>query len=323
MTAPTVISTFAGCGGSSLGYEHAGFEELLAIDWNDTATDTLSENFDTEVWNRDISTVTGEEIKEATGLEEGELDVLDGSPPCQGFSLSGKREVDDDRNDLFKEYVRIADELQPKVLVMENVTGLVQGEMKGRFKEIMTELKGLGYQVRCKKLNAKYYGVPQSRERLFWIGVREDIDAEPVFPEPDGTVPTVKAALKGVPKASEIRRPKARARKLARRMGQCERGRDYHPNGSYFNLARVKWSAPCRTVTKTFSPGCAGLLHPEEDRYLTIPELKRICSFPDDFELSGSFTERWNQLGNAVMPKQMEAIAETLKEEVLEAGNNG
>jgi DNA (cytosine-5)-methyltransferase 1 len=104
--APTVISLFAGCGGSSLGYSMAGYRELLAVEWDDHAVETLKLNFpDVPVWHGDIAKFSVEECLRITGLQPGELDVLDGSPPCQGFSTAGKRKMDDGRNQLFREYV--------------------------------------------------------------------------------------------------------------------------------------------------------------------------------------------------------------------------
>jgi len=100
---PNVISLFAGCGGSSLGYELAGYKELLAIDFDKNAVETFKLNFDSPIWNKDISKVTGQEILDFTGLKKGELDLLDGSPPYQGFSLVGKRKITDKKNDLFDE----------------------------------------------------------------------------------------------------------------------------------------------------------------------------------------------------------------------------
>jgi len=174
--APTVISLFAGCGGSSLGYSMAGYRELLAVEWDDHAVETFKLNFpDVPVWHGDIAELSVEECLRITGLKPGELDVLDGSPPCQGFSTAGKRKMDDGRNQLFREYVRLLRGLQPKVLVMENVSGMVKGKMKLIFAEIMRELKASGYQVSARLMNAMYFGVPQSRERMIFIGVREDI----------------------------------------------------------------------------------------------------------------------------------------------------
>ena len=108
-------------------------------------------------------------------LKPGELDVLDGSPPCQGFSTAGKRRMDDGRNQLFREYVRLLRGLRPKVLVMENVSGMVKGKMKLIFAEIMRELKASGYKVSARLMNAMHFGVPQSRERMIFIGIREDL----------------------------------------------------------------------------------------------------------------------------------------------------
>jgi len=134
--APTVISTFAGCGGSSLGYSMAGFRELLAVEWDDNAVATFRLNFpDVPVYHGDIAKLTIEECLQLAGVGPGELDVLDGSPPCQGFSTAGKRQLEDSRNWLFREYVRLLRGLKPRVFVMENVSGMVKGKMKLVFAE--------------------------------------------------------------------------------------------------------------------------------------------------------------------------------------------
>ena len=127
---------------------------------------------DTMILHRDIATVSGAEILNLMGMQSGDLDILDGSPPCQGFSTMGKRQVDDPRNQLFKEYMRLLTELQPKVFVMENVSGLVKGKMKPFFVEILTSLKACGYTVKARLMDAQYYGVPQRRKRVIFIGVR-------------------------------------------------------------------------------------------------------------------------------------------------------
>lgn len=172
----TVGSTFSGCGGSSLGMKWAGGKVLFAIEWDANAVETYRLNHKgTPVLHRDIATVTVEELLTLTGLQPGELDVLEGSPPCQGFSTAGKRQIDDPRNSLFKEYVRLLRGLKPKVFVMENVSGMVKGDMKHVFAIIMRELKASDYQVKCQLMNTMYFGVPQSRERVIFIGVRNDI----------------------------------------------------------------------------------------------------------------------------------------------------
>jgi DNA (cytosine-5)-methyltransferase 1 len=171
-----VISLFAGCGGSSLGYSMAGYRELLAVEWDDHAVETFKLNFpDVPIWHGDIAELSVEECLRIAKLNPGELDVLDGSPPCQGFSTAGKRRMNDGRNQLFKEYVRLLRGLKPKVLVMENVSGMVKGKMRLIFVEILRELKSSGYHVSARLMNAMYYGVPQSRQRMIFIGVREDL----------------------------------------------------------------------------------------------------------------------------------------------------
>jgi len=173
---PTVISTFAGCGGSSLGYHWAGFRELLAVEWDDHAVATFQENFPgVPVYHGDIGQLSVDDCLALAGIARGELDVFDGSPPCQGFSQAGKRNLEDPRNQLFAEFVRLLTGLQPRVFVMENVAGLVRGHMKQVFLEIMDCLRGAGYHVEAQLMNAKYFEVPQCRKRVIFVGVREDI----------------------------------------------------------------------------------------------------------------------------------------------------
>jgi DNA (cytosine-5)-methyltransferase 1 len=282
----TVISTFAGCGGSSLGYKMAGFKELLAIEWESNAVETFKLNFpNVPVWQRDISTVTGAEILDFTGLKKGELDIFDGSPPCQGFSAAkGKRNVNDDRNDLSYQYIRLINELQPKVFVMENVAGMVRGKMKGKFIQIMKELKSTGYNVKCTLMNSKYYEVPQMRERLIWIGVK---NGQASFPIPNKNIITVNDVLPNI----------------------------IEQNRGQFDKTWITAKKPCYTITKT-----ASLIFKEKDgteRKPTIEELKKVSTFPDDFIFKGSFYEQWARIGNAVMPRFMYHVAKHIKENIL------
>lgn len=314
MDAPTVISTFAGCGGSSLGYKMAGFRELLAVDHNKWPVATFRKNFpEVTMLHGDIADVSVQGILESCGLKPGELDVLDGSPPCQGFSMAGKRNVNDSRNSLFREYVRLINGLQPKVFVMENVPGMVQGKMQGRFIEITQALKTTGYKVKCKLMNTANYGVAQSRRRLIWIGVRSDIQAEPSFPPMLPKPVTVAEALDGLTdndlSCTAIANREFRTNISRLRQGH---GADEVCDGKYFNTIRLAWNRPAQTIIKT-----KNLLHPEEDRYLSIAECKRIASFPDDFEFVGSYSKAWGQIGNAVMPKFMEAIAKNIRNNIL------
>ena len=188
--APTVVSLFGGCGGSSLGYSMAGYKEVLAVEWDAKACITFRANFPgVPVWDGDIHALTGPKAQALMGVAKGELDVLDGSPPCQGFSTAGKRVFDDGRNFLFREYVRLLRSLKPKTFVVENVSGLVKGKMRLIFTEILTDLKRCGYNVSARLMNAKWFGVPQSRSRIIFIGVRKDLGIAPSHPSAQhGTV---------------------------------------------------------------------------------------------------------------------------------------
>jgi len=312
---PTVISLFAGCGGSSLGYKMAGFKELLAIDFDKNAVDTFRYNFpEVPVWRDDITKLKTEDILSFCNLKKGELDVLDGSPPCQGFSTAGNREVNDVRNLLFQHYVRILKDLSPKVFVMENVSGQIKGAMKGMFIEILTELKNQGYHVKAKLMNSMYYGVPQRRERLIYIGVRNDVGIEPTFPVPSMTIQSVSEALIGItPDLKDTWIPRQK-RWLWKKLLPGEDGQKIMGEGKAFSVKKIDPNRPSPTILK--SRGDIQL-HWKEERRLSISELKAICSFPQSFTFLGSPSSQQARLGNAVMPKMMEAIARHIKESVL------
>ena len=476
------VSTFSGCGGSCLGLEMAGFEILMASEFVEAARDTYRVNHPgVFVDDRDIRTVTADDILEQTGLAVGELDLLEGSPPCASFSTAGKRskgwgevkkysDTKQQADDLFFEYARLVDGLQPKVFIAENVSGLVKGVAKGYFKMILRELKDCGYQVEAKLLNARWLGVPQSRQRLIFMGVRNDLGVRPEWPDPlpywysirdacpwitnggiakhgfgkleteavDGdqpsgtiaahgfssqaghqtlvnppaeimdwseneTIGTVtvngvshmkrEAILVNPPRQAAIqdwssdqvvrpitvagidghqsqehlvnppgsgtvhRGPTPPGKGQRHRLTAEEKaqtaadavaweaylianghpaappeefqlvdirryaiGREWlrlHPgqgSDKYLNLIRTDADKPVNTVTQMAgSGGVAGVTHPAEPRKFTIPELRRLCSFPDDFALTGSFAQRWERLGRAVPPLMMRAVGESVR----------
>jgi len=307
---PTFISIFAGCGGSSLGYKWAGYKELLAIEWDQNAVDTFKLNFkNVPIWQRDIKTVTSKEILDFLNIKKGELDLLDGSPPCQGFSMAGKRKVTDDRNELFKEFVRLIDELQPKVFVMENVSGMIKGKMKGVFIEIIQTLKSLNYNVKVKLMNAMYYNVPQSRQRLIFIGIRKDLNIEPNFPKPSNKIITAKDIISNMNIDKNDLELTDLYKKYWHKAGQ---------GGSVGKIAstkRLRANRPAYSLVK--SEGNGGLYHYDECRKLHDDELKALCSFPISFKFIGrkGLQER---LGNSVPPKFMQAIAKHIKKIVFD-----
>lgn len=321
-----VVSLFSGCGGSSLGYRMARYKVLLAVEFIEEARDTYRSNFkSTKIDPRNIRDIKASEILDLIGLKKGELDVLDGSPPCSSFSMAGKRHKNwgevknysgtkQRTDDLFYEYIRMVNELQPRVFVAENVKGLVAGTAKGVYLEVFEELQKCGYRVQAKLLNGKWLGVPQARERVIFIGVRNDLKRLPVFPKPLPYFYTVRDAISGCINPGEFRPLSGRMRawwELTPRGGTLDQGRQKVEGGlSCFTHRRLHFDE----ASPTISANSQDKYHPDEPRTLGINELKRICSFPDDFILTGSFQKQWERCGRAVPPLMMKAVACSLLE---------
>lgn len=180
---PIAIDLFAGAGGMTLGFEQAGFDVPAAVELDPIHCATHEFNF--PFWSilcQDITETTGTQIRNCIG--DREIDVVCGGPPCQGFSVIGKRQLYDPRNELISHFLRVVLELEPKYFVMENVPGITQGKHRHLLKEIIAEFVGNGYQVLSHKvLNAAEYGVPQNRERLFLLGCRQGLPL-PQYPSP-------------------------------------------------------------------------------------------------------------------------------------------
>lgn len=313
--APTVVSLFAGAGGSSLGYSMAGFRELAAVEWDEHAAAMLARNFPgVRVLHGDIAKVDPRSL----GLSPGDLDVLDGSPPCQGFSTSGRRQIDDPRNSLFREYVRLLRWLQPRALVMENVSGMVRGQMQAVFAEIHAELRSCGYRVTAALLDASYYRVPQRRLRVVFIGIREDLGVEPGHPMPMSAPLTLRAGLRGLSSPGIVVYPSGSAAKLAPHIRPGKYGKHalkaVGKAPSFFNLHRTRWDQPCATIFKTFGAGITGMLHPDKNRYLSSNELCLAQSWPLAYDWGESaYKDIHARLGNSVPPLLMRAVASHLR----------
>lgn len=169
------IDLFCGCGGFSYGFQQAGFDMVLGIDmWKD-ATVTYQHNFPNAcVINDDITNISADDILSRLGMNADDIDVIIGGPPCQGFSVSGKRMIDDPRNKLYKSFVGLVDQIRPKVFVMENVPGLIR-LFGGKVKEqVLNDFSSLGYRVKVQQLSSDDYGVPQQRKRVFFVGVNAE-----------------------------------------------------------------------------------------------------------------------------------------------------
>lgn len=336
-----VVSTFSGGGGSCLGYRMAGYKILWANEFVEEAQKTYRANHNgTYLDTRDIRDIKPKEILEQIGLKKGELDLFDGSPPCCAFSTAGKREkgwgkkraYSDGKSqqieNLFLEYIRILNGLQPKTFVAENVSGMVKGTAVGYFREYIKCMEQCGYKVKAQLINAKYLGVPQSRERIIFVGVRNDIGIMPCFPKPYNYIVPLGNALKNITNdEKEIKQLIEDANKY--KWGEILKKIPRNPkkpisgtsvaNGSYFNLIRESLYAPCSTICQMHgNASAAGSCHPTEDRKFTIAELKRITSVPDDFVLTGTFAQRWERLGRMVPPIMMREISRTIKENILD-----
>lgn len=338
----TVVSTFAGGGGSSTGYRLAGGNILAINEFIPSAVDTYLANYPkTIIFPGDIRELTGKMILDRLKLSPGELDILDGSPPCASFSTSGKREKGWGKvkkysdttqrvDDLFFEFIRILKEVQPKVFVSENVKGLSIGIAKGvlgtlnrgfglcQSETILSEFQKCGYKVRWKILNAADYGVPQTRQRLIIIGVRNDLGLTPSFPK--RTVNkwvSLREAFEGVDTTNNGF-PFNKKNRTEQWQMKCLPGQsvsDLHPRGSYFNFGRYNPDQPSPTLLQA----TAGKyhVHYSEDRYPNIIEGKRIQGFPDDYILLGDLHQQWERLGRSVPPLMMEAIAKHIYRHIL------
>jgi DNA (cytosine-5)-methyltransferase 1 len=346
-----VASTFSGAGGSCLGYRLAGYRVLWANEFVPAARETYAANHPGSILDgRDIRHVSPGSILDATGLAVGELDLLDGSPPCASFSTAGKREAgwgkvkaySDTKqrtDDLFFEYIRLLRGLRPKVFVAENVSGLVKGTAKGYFLEILRGLKDSGYAVAARVLDAQWLGVPQARQRLIFVGVREDLRLAPAFPKPLPYRYSVREAI-GLgfrtksysangwnspdDPAAAIQasgqywvEPEADISRYAigREWGRTEPGAS---NDRYLNLKRCSPDRPSFGISaESGNSSTASVTHPTERRKFSIAELRRICAFPDDFALTGTYAQQWERLGRAVPPIMMMHVAATIRDQVL------
>lgn len=205
------VSSFSGCGGSGTGFRMAGWRVPYAIEFIPAAADSYAANSSAFVDRRDIREIKGSEILERLGIRRGELDCYEGSAPCASFSSAGSGQKDWGKtkrysdsaqrtDDLFFEFCRLLDELHPRSFVAENVPGLIRGAALEEYAHRITQLMGeLGYRVRAQIMNAANYGVPQTRRRLIFIGIRADLGIEPTFPEPSTPEAyTVRDALEAV-----------------------------------------------------------------------------------------------------------------------------
>ena len=243
---------------------------------------------------------------------------------CQSYSTAGKRKLNDPRGQLFLEYSRLLSTFKPKVFVFENVTGMVKGHMKQEYLKVINHLRECGYKAKGQVMNAKFYNVPQSRERVIIIGVRDDLGIEPSHPKPQSVPITPREAFKGLTDDSGKEFPDW-LKKAASEMPAGNYSSKYAKEAflkhkgntsSAISFQLLSWDRTAPTVTKSWIAS-SGIGHPNKQRFLNLSELKRLASFPDEFQFPGDFTKGLARIGNCVPPNMMKAIAEHIRDEIL------
>lgn len=352
------IALFSGCGGMTLGFEAAGFKLVGHVEIAESANKIYAENFpQSKLLGTDICEITDEDLK-SWKEEYGNIDIIVGGPPCQGFSLAGKRNPEDERNKLYKQYVRIVSIIRPKVFVMENValmTSMTDTSGELFIDKIEKEFAEQGYSIKKKIVNAYEYGVPQSRERVILVGIRDDLKKEFKFSEPRYTIESADeqlslwenekkhalsfrdatgdlASLENGQQSEDdplhwaITHPEH----VIKWLKDVPEGHSAHenenpelrpPSGFNTTYKRNIWNEPCSTISTNFSmiSGCRNV-HPQNTRSLTIREATRAQSFPDEFVFVGNWGDIRKAIGNAVPPILAREIAYELLEQIFKEG---
>lgn len=335
---PKAISFFAGCGGLCYGMKAAGFDIVATNELVEEYKEIYRENFPSASFlPNDIRSISDKDLSPYIGV-----DLMIGGPPCQGFSLAGKRDVNDERNTLFQNYLNIADIVKPKVIVMENVrllTSMKDSDGSLVRDRILKTFKQHGYISQFYELNAKDFGVPQHRERVFFIGVRADLNKQPAPPEPicssnedlfstggrhftfgDGVSDLEFLESSEQSENDPLHKAVKHPEHVLRWLVDVPQGKSAHdnidkdlrpPSGYNTTYKRQVWDEPAGTVATTYSmiSGCRNV-HPIATRSLTTREALRLQSFPDSFKLKGKLGDIRTTIGNAVPPKLAFALGE-------------
>ena len=345
----TVFSTFAGGGGSSTGYKLAGGDVRGVLEFQKVGIRTYLQNYPkTKFFCKDIRNVTGEQVLRRLRMQPEELDIFDGSPPCPPFSMSGSKRKGWNKTktvygrkqtnieDLSFDMARLVGVVRPKIVIYENVKGLTMEYAADHFKKIVNAFEEYGYQTVWKVLNANDYGVPQGRERVFMIGVRDDVLPHGLalnwaFPVPMDNRPSMRDAIGNMMEDGENLKEHEEIMEAMKKQKRWEYFKtmpldvekyvsygDYNPKGSGFQARRVPWDNPSHTLTERgLQLGTCAHLHPGQHRGFTPLEAKRIMSLPSDYHLDGNINERLARIGLMVAPLQMKALAENVYKEYL------
>lgn len=346
-----VLDLFCGCGGISEGYYLAGFDIAGGIDFNEHATITFKHNFkNAKVHNIDITLFPNDKILE----EYGDVDVIVGGPPCQGFSTANRhqRETDDPRNKLFFEYIRFVQQIHPKLIMIENVRGLLTRDGGYAIERIKEILGAEEYNITYRVLDASDFGVPQNRKRAIIVGVRKDFkdisfDFDRLVKQPKTTVGDAIGELYAFEQSPYTKRTISTpadtplrkffrtddntitdqdivypAEKVQERIKHVPQGGNWQdvPEELWPNNRKNRHSSAYKRLDPnaqscTIDTGNAhsNYFHPIYNRIPTIRESARLQSFPDSFEFQGPRGSKYRQVGNAVPPLLAKAIADEIK----------
>jgi DNA (cytosine-5)-methyltransferase 1 len=334
-----MVSLFAGCGGLDLGFKQAGYNILWANDFDKDAQAVYKKNKLGKIDGRDILDIAASEIPDC--------EVITAGFPCQPFSNAGNRKgVHDSRGMLYKECLKIIGEKMPKVIVFENVKGLLSTKhIDGRnlvdvIQEDLSTKSGTGYNVKYKLLNASDYGVPQNRQRVVFVGIRKDLNKTFLYPAPQSKEGLTLRYVLDIP--SDIPNQldwefSPQAMEMVKRIPEGGSWKDipYENLTERFQKIRdnmEKYHSPkfyrrfsldeiIGTITASAQPENCGIIHPTENRRYTIREIARIQTFPDDFVFSDDtlrdVVAMYKVIGNAVPVKLAEVIARAIKEQVF------
>lgn len=323
------IDLFCGAGGLSVGFDRAGFQNVFSVEFNPKFAKTYERNFPShKLLIEDIRDISNERVKELIGDKE--IDIIIGGPPCQGFSIAGnigRTFIDDERNRLFKEFVRFVNEIKPKMFIMENVAAMAT-HLKGKTINAIVnafEHAGIGYKVKWKVLNTVNYEIAQERRRIVIVGVRADLNTEFEYPVHSQNIKTVKDVIDNLPKLasgenSNIPNHNAmnHSAQMLKKMSYVKDGGDRYDipeelrpkSGDVRKYIRYDSKKPSICITGDMRK----VFHYEQNRALTCRELARIQSFPDSFVFEGTSIQIQQQIGNAVPPKLAYLLAKQVKE---------
>lgn len=330
----SAVDLFAGAGGFSLGASAAGFKVVAAVDNWTPALQTYGRNFEHQILDRDLASESSAALRRELGLSPGDLDLLIGGPPCQGFSIQRIGEDLDGRNDLVQAFARAIEEFAPRLFMMENVRGLLGRRGRPYLDTFVESVAGAGYEIEIHEVNARDYGVPQARRRVFVCGVRNGSPGF-LFPEPTHIDPvSVWDAIHDLPSPPLDLSPDPKDPLHRRtRLSDLNKERLSHipPGGGFEDLpehlrvpchrpgaakighryvyGRLDPYIPAGTITARFDSFTRGkFAHPFEDRNITLREGARLQTFPDAHEFAGTQEEIAALIGNAVPPRLATAV---------------